>query len=732
MKAESPPEQLGVALFWLAVFFLIYLVLPILHGLVRRVKSAVQDMVLVLVNAAVVFYYLWTLLHEYRGALALCSLGLGAAHLLLAGVVLVRCREDLALRRCLLVAALVFATLAVPLYFRMYAVAILWAVEGLLLTAAGLRYRSALTQLAGGLALALALGDLLTELPMHTASFRLFFNPAFGTWCFVAAAVMVCHVLYRLDKHVDANLRSIGSQGFYVAGLGLLMAVVTMELWCHAALNTSAGKNGAFFWQQMVLVFAAFILLFVARPICPRGQAARVVGTMLAGAGAVYTLVTLPTVHERTFTVFVNGDFARAILLVAVLFASAWLLRRSERREPDEFVAAAIVATGAIIVLWILLTEEIWLYYDRLRPSARWDFLARMYIAMLWAAYATALMVVGFWRQVRLLRYLAVGILALAVGDLLTALPMHVQSFSPVFNAAFGAWCCVAAAMIAGHVLYRLDNRLDPHWRLMNTQGYYVAGLGLLMAAITMELWCHQELNMSPAEAGPFFWKQMTLVFAAFILLFVTRPICPRGEACKVMWTLLAVAAPVYLLTTLPSIHGSSFTMFLNADFARALLLVAVLFASARLSRRTERREPDQFLAAGPVALGLIVLLWLLLTEEIWLYYDRLRPSQWRFLMQMYISVLWAVYATVLMVIGFWRRVRALRYIALGIFVLLLAKIFLVDTRELETAYRIAGFLATGLALVAVSYLYQYLKKTGFFETVHKEHDPADRERHDA
>ena len=92
----------------------------------------------------------------------------------------------------------------------------------------------------------------------------------------------------------------------------------------------------------------------------------------------------------------------------------------------------------------------------------------------------------------------------------------------------------------------------------------------------------------------------------------------------------------------------------------------------------------------------------------------------------MYISVLWAVYASVLMVVGFWRRVRPLRYTALGIFVLLLAKIFLIDTRELDTAYRIAGFLVTGLALVGVSYLYQYLKKTGFFDTM-----LADKNRHD-
>ena len=73
----------------------------------------------------------------------------------------------------------------------------------------------------------------------------------------------------------------------------------------------------------------------------------------------------------------------------------------------------------------------------------------------------------------------------------------------------------------------------------------------------------------------------------------------------------------------------------------------------------------------------------------------------------MYISVSWAVYASALMVMGLWRHHRPVRYIGLGIFVLLLAKVFVVDTRMLSVTYRIAGFLATGLALIGVSYLYQ-------------------------
>jgi len=418
-RHEGWPEQLGVAVFWVTVFFLVYLVLPLLHTLVRRVKSGTQDIVLILVNAAVVFYYLWTMLYDQSHvAMALCSVGLGAAHLLLAGVVLVRCREDVDLWRALLVVALVFVTLAIPIYFEAYAVAMLWTVEGLLLAFVGLRYRSMAIQLMGAIVLALAVGDLCTDLPMHSKAFRPVFNAAFGTWCFVVAGVLVGHVLYRLDKRLDPELRELVVQGLYVAALGLLMGAVVMELWWHGELNMPTNRGDQFFWEQMALVFAAFLLLLVGRPLSPRGPLCRLVGMPLALISATYLVVAFPHFHEHAFIIFFNGDFARAMALVAALFASAWLLRRSERQEADDLVFSVYVAFGTVLVLWILLTEEVWLYYDRLRPGPQWRFLAQMYISVLWAVYATALMVIGFWRRIRPLRYLALGIFVLLLGKI--------------------------------------------------------------------------------------------------------------------------------------------------------------------------------------------------------------------------------------------------------------------------------------------------------------------------
>ena len=69
--------------------------------------------------------------------------------------------------------------------------------------------------------------------------------------------------------------------------------------------------------------------------------------------------------------------------------------------------------------MWIILTEEIYMYWyckNRFAETIEnWDFLAHMYISIMWAIYGAALMVVGFWRRKVILRYISLGIFALLV-----------------------------------------------------------------------------------------------------------------------------------------------------------------------------------------------------------------------------------------------------------------------------------------------------------------------------
>jgi uncharacterized membrane protein len=251
---------------------------------------------------------------------------------------------------------------------------------------------------------------------------------------------------------------------------------------------------------------------------------------------------------------------------------------------------------------------------------------------------------------------------------------------------------------------------------------YALLGL-LLAAAVAAEWYWHCAHNLHTSGFSDVLIRALVIIVSAAILLFVIRPVCPRGPVPKVLAAILAGAGAVFTAFAFPKAHNTAYVIFANVDFAIVLLFVATLFVSARLLNRIAPDEPYNRNLAVAFGLSAIFMLWVLLNEEIYLYWycrNRFhRPlDNWQFLAQMYISVMWALYGAVLMLVGFWRKIRFLRYMALGLFALLLAKVFVWDTRRIESVYRIAAFLAAGVTLVAMSYLYQFLKKKGFFEAM--------------
>jgi uncharacterized membrane protein len=165
-------------------------------------------------------------------------------------------------------------------------------------------------------------------------------------------------------------------------------------------------------------------------------------------------------------------------------------------------------------------------------------------------------------------------------------------------------------------------------------------------------------------------------------------------------------------------LYCRDFRFLLNAIFSAHAAPVAAVFIAAILLRKDRAIERQWY--QGFALFG-VILLWVILSQQVywyWLCRNEYGAGvlDWRFKMNMCLSILWAGYAVILLVVGFWKHLAVVRYMALGLFGLLLGKVFIVDMSTVKNVYRIAAFLATGLTLVGVSYLYQFLKKQGFFE----------------
>jgi len=278
------------------------------------------------------------------------------------------------------------------------------------------------------------------------------------------------------------------------------------------------------------------------------------------------------------------------------------------------------------------------------------------------------------------------------------------------------------------HIISRLAAESDDDKYIGIAQALFGLIAITLFALISIEWYSHCKYNLLLTYSSPEFLKGQTIILSILVPLAVLRPLCPKGIVSKILALAFTIAGSVFIIAYFHRFYSESFSIFINTGFGVVMLFILAVFLSAWLLFSRRQQNPENKEYASALALVSIFILWIMLTQEIYLYWyclDRYaRPLEnWDFLAQMYISIMWAVYGALLMVIGFWKNIKILRYIAIALFALLLAKIFIWDTRRVENLYRIAAFLATGITLVAVSYLYQFVRKKGFFEAILSDND---------
>ena len=78
----------------------------------------------------------------------------------------------------------------------------------------------------------------------------------------------------------------------------------------------------------------------------------------------------------------------------------------------------------------------------------------------------------------------------------------------------------------------------------------------------------------------------------------------------------------------------------------------------------------------------------------------------------MSLSVVWAVYAAIILTVGFLRQNRPLRWTALGIFGVTLLKVVFVDMAGLAGYYRVGAFFVLSVMMALGAWIYQRIQFT--------------------
>ena len=74
------------------------------------------------------------------------------------------------------------------------------------------------------------------------------------------------------------------------------------------------------------------------------------------------------------------------------------------------------------------------------------------------------------------------------------------------------------------------------------------------------------------------------------------------------------------------------------------------------------------------------------------------------------LSILWGVYALLLIVLGIWKKKKHLRLGAMALFAITLIKLFFYDLSQLDTISKTILFVSLGILLLIISFLYNKYK----------------------
>ena len=462
------------------------------------------------------------------------------------------------------------------------------------------------------------------------------------------------------------------------------------------------------------------ILVFIG--IRYRNILTQIAGAVVLGLAGAKLIWQLP-MHTEAFRLVINPDFGIWVFVAVFLWLCHFLYRKDSRSPQDSSgIVAQFYYALAVLVLFSAATLE-WAAHCKYNlPNGNdMHFISRGQSIIL--AFAVLLFVLrpvcpsGRPTQA----FLGITLLAGAAFVVCALFRLHIGKFLIFVNWDFAAVFIYLMSMFCCQLKYRLTAESEDSESGIFSQAVYAAMGLLFLAAVAAEWYWHCVYNLNSGGISPQLVRGQIIVFAAGVLAFVVRPLCPRGTLSRVWATGLAVIGSCFTLILYTETHNAGFYIFANPTFAAAAIFIAALFLSAyMLNQRTDDEDDVKTFAMGMCLLAIAVL-WVMLSEEIYDFW-RCRDfyvkdiDNWKFIANMWMSVAWAIYAIALLVIGFWQKSQTLRYIGLCVAGVLLLKAFIVDMSAVSTIYRIMAFLATGVTLVAVSYLYQFLKKKGFFE----------------
>jgi hypothetical protein len=387
-----------------------FLLIPTLHSLVRRLPETTEGLTMVALNAAFSFFcYYDILFRDYRYVLGFVVLGQALLVLLLFQVWITRVGTDSRTAASFLIITLGLVTIAIPIQLKLYGVPIAWSMEGAVLVFLGIRFRQIICRAGGIVALILAGGGLLFRLPLHTEFFTPLFNVPFGSWAFVIAIAATSATLLSRDKESRDlwHQTLIGTASLLAFALALLL--LSLEVSQFWTISHPIPQYRTYETRSLVILWS-LIPAITAWVLQRRGlREWMALSWVCLGIGALMLLRSLSHYDLPSPWLMANATFAPNLLFGGCLWWCARLSRESNFKLPADVQA---LAGHGVLALLLACELERWGRYSHLITPK----MGISLISAAWAVQAFVVIWVGLVTRNRLLRYLGFVLFFLTVG----------------------------------------------------------------------------------------------------------------------------------------------------------------------------------------------------------------------------------------------------------------------------------------------------------------------------
>ena len=282
-----------------------------------------------------------------------------------------------------------------------------------------------------------------------------------------------------------------------------------------------------------------------------------------------------------------------------------------------------------------------------------------------------------------------------------------------------------------GHVLLRREQELreaedfdedQPDGRSIDLPEWLPAGAmsGIGSLAMAGMLFFYLTLEWNRTMGGVLEGLRLpgiTLIWVGIAIWFLLQATGNLGRIAITIATLLTGAVFIKLFVAdLPYWGISPEFRYskpweIDSAFFRLLdftVIIAFLAWAAQFLQRRTFRIPDSEKAATSMGLSALVTLFIYSTLEVNTVLAQFVPG----LRAGGVSILWSVFALSLLLQGIRREQRPLRYMGLGLFSVVAAKVFFFDLANLDALYRIVAFLILGGLVICGSFLYLSSRRT--------------------